>query len=83
MNQIEKLHLEAINSEVHIDSKWGDDYVADTEKAATNAAEITEQIAIEFLRYYHQTAELSFHSTGHNQGKPHKEIYQQFLKERE
>lgn len=83
MNQIEKLHLDVIRYEYNDSFDEGGHTEMNCEKAAIKSAEITEQIAIEFLRYYHQTAELSFHSTGHNQGKPHKEIYQQFLKERQ
>ena len=47
---------------------------------AVKSAEITEQIAIEFLQYFQQTAELGFYSTGENYGKSHKQLFQEFIK---
>lgn len=53
---------------------------AGEEETSINAAEITKDIAINFLRYFQQTAELGFYSTGENVGKTHEEVFEEFIK---
>ena len=51
MTHIEQLHLDAITSEVYIIEKYGQNQIADADKAAAKSAEITENIAIEFAQW--------------------------------
>ena len=78
MNYIKKLHLQALDENTIHHQEVPNDI--DTIKSAQKSAEITEQIALEFLRYFQQTAELGFYSTGENYGKSHKEVFEEFLK---
>lgn len=77
MNKLEQLHLEAIDKELSLNNQETPSGIGD---AASKSAEITEQIAIGFHKFYEKTAKLSFDSTGEHQGKPIKEIFQEFLK---
>lgn len=52
MNKLEQLHLQAIELEVYVDTKPYDvHFVADTDRAASKSAEITQQIAVEFAEW--------------------------------
>jgi hypothetical protein len=51
MTHIEQLHLDAITSEVYIIHKYGQDQIADADKAAAKSAEITDNIACEFAEF--------------------------------
>lgn len=70
MNKLEKLHLEAIDTNMWVE---GGEYEY-AEKAASKSAEITEQIAIEFAEWL-----LDYDPTMLYQ-KSKKEIFQEFLK---
>jgi hypothetical protein len=73
MTHIEKLHLDAITSEVYIIEKYGQDQIADIDKAAAKSAEITEQIAIEFIIWIYKNEECV-------SSKTNKELFQEYLK---
>jgi hypothetical protein len=86
MSKLIRLHLKAIKSSYHtykVDEGYDDETtetVFQEGKAASKATKITENIAIGFHIFYEKTARLSFDSTGEHQGKPIKEIFQEFLK---
>jgi hypothetical protein len=83
MNKIEQRHLYAIDTNISTIQLCNDDdiiIIVGKETSAFQSAEITEQIAIEFLEYYSRTATLDFQSSGENTGKSYREVYQQFLK---
>jgi len=80
MNKIEQLHLEAIESCEQEEIKNSAIYKMDFPLAASKSAEITKGIAIEFLKYYEETAVMSYFSTCENHGKPIDEVYEEFLK---
>lgn len=71
-----KLEIQLKNKLLHV----VDDTDLNIEIAAKECANITEKISINFLRYFQQTAELGFYSTGENYGKSHKEVFEEFLK---
>jgi hypothetical protein len=52
MTHLEQLHLDAITSEVYIIEEYGQDQIADADKAAAKSAEITENIACEFAIFF-------------------------------
>ena len=85
MNNLEQLHFEATTSEVYVASSHGRLSIADTGKAASKSAEITEQIAIEFAEWvdnmgYTQVANGLYKSLSDEKGKSTKELFQEFLK---
>lgn len=92
MNTIEKLHLEAIESEVFVDTKGYDNhFVADTELASSKSAEITEQVAVEFAEWcvnspFHYYFNGDIWVWGNSRTQEYfttKELYQEFLKTKE
>lgn len=77
MTYIEQLHLDAIESKVHLSYRFGKgNAVAGTYKAASKSAEITEQIACEFAQWVDRNKfnifNLSF-----------KELFQEYIKSKE
>jgi hypothetical protein len=88
MTHIEQLHLEAITSEVYIITEYGQDQIADADKAAIKSAEVTENIACEFAEWinnrgYTLVANSFFKSLIDLNGKSTKELFQEYLKTKE
>jgi hypothetical protein len=88
MTHIEKLHLDAITSEVYIIPKYGQDEIADADKAAAKSAEVTENIACEFAEWinnrgYTQVEDGFFASLIDLNGKSTKQLFQEYLKTKE
>lgn len=53
MNKIEQMHLDVMSSEVYVDfHDYNEPYVQNTVPAAFKSAEITKNIAIEFVKWY-------------------------------
>lgn len=80
MNKVEKLHLEAIESCEQEEIKNSAIYKMDFPLAASKSAEITKEIAIEFLKFYEETSVMSYSSTCENHGKRIDDVYEEFLK---
>ena len=76
MTHIEQLHLEAIESEVFIPYGSGEVNVAGISEAAKKSAEITKQIAIEFVLWIYYNEE--WVST-----KTNEELFKEYLKSKE
>lgn len=73
MNKLEKLHLEAIDTNMWVE---GGEYEY-AEKAASKSAEITEQIAIEFAKFcLNKAKDLDTHTVFCTIGS----TFQEFLK---
>jgi hypothetical protein len=81
MNYIEQLHLDAITSEVYIIEEYGQDQIADADKAASKSAEITKKIAIEFAEWL--LGNVIFNYSGKYRGYSNIELYQEFLKSKQ
>jgi len=79
MNKIEQMHLDKIQEEYLDSFDEGGHNEMDCEKAASEAAEITEQIAIEFAEWLiKELVFLYFH--GKFLSATPKELFQEFLK---
>jgi hypothetical protein len=81
MTHIEKLHLDAITSEVYIIEEYGQDQIADADKAAIKSAEITEKIAIEFAEWL--LCNVIFNYSGKYRGYSNIELFKEYLKTKE
>ena len=75
MNKIEKLHLEAINSNIFSESNYAS--ILGKREAASKLANITEQVAVKF-GYFLATS--NWASNGYKYGRSTEQLYKEFLK---